>query len=106
MGVDVQRGGGGDMADNGGESLGVHPMFQSGGCEGVSEVMETNLFASSPFQHSLEPLADGSWVQRRILHNRGWEHPAGGHGLTVFLQNFQDRGWKNDCPVGTVGFGL
>ena len=79
------------MADDGGECLGVHPMFQSGGCEGMPEVMESNFFASSPLQHSLEPLADGSWVQRRILYDRGWEHPAGGYGLTVFLQNFQDR---------------
>ena len=94
------------MADDGGEGLDVHPMFQSGSGEGMPEVMETNLFAPSPFQHSLEPLADGSWVQRRILHDGGWEHPAGDYGLTVFLQNPQDRERKNDRPVGTVGFRL
>lgn len=94
------------MADDGGEGLAVHSMLQSGSGEGVPEVMETNLFAPGTFQHSLEPLADGSWVQRRILHDGGWEHPAGDYGLTVFLQNFQDRGGKNDRPVGTVGFRL
>ena len=94
------------MPDDGGECLGVHPMFQSGGGEGVPEVMETNLFAPGTLQYSLEPLADGSRVQRRILHDRRWKHPAGGHGLTVFVQNLQDRGGKNDCPVGAVGFGL
>ena len=91
MGVDVQRGGRGDMADDGGKGLGVHSVFQSSGCEGMPEVMESNFFASRPLQHSLESLSDRSWVQRGILHDRGWEHPAGGYGLTVFLQNFQDR---------------
>ena len=94
------------MPDDGGEGLGVHSVFQSSSGEGVPEVMETNLFTLGTVQHSLEPLADRSRVQRRIFHDRGWEHPAGGYGLTVFLQNLQDREGKNDRSVRTVGFGL
>ena len=38
MGVYVQRGGGGDVTQDGGESLDVHPVFQTVRCEGMPEV--------------------------------------------------------------------
>ncbi len=39
VGVDVQRGGGGHMAQDGGESLDVHAVFQSVGSESVPKLV-------------------------------------------------------------------
>ena len=48
MGVDIQRGAAGHMADDGGQRLDVHPMLQSVGGEHMSQIMEAHLLASSP----------------------------------------------------------
>ena len=51
MGVNVQCGGAGNMADDGRQRLHIHPMFQCIGGENVSEVVESDLFAACVFQY-------------------------------------------------------
>ena len=44
MGVGVQRGGTGHMAQDGREGLNVHPVGQGVGGEGVPQIVEPNSF--------------------------------------------------------------
>ena len=67
VGVDVQRGGAGDVANNGGQGLDVHAMFQGVGGECVSEVVEADMLAARPFQNSGQLFSNGGGVQRRIF---------------------------------------
>ena len=85
VGVGVQGGGAGHMADDGAQGLDVHAMLQGGGGEGVPQIMEPQALALRPFQHRLEPLSDGGRVQRRVLFYRGGEHPS---GVDSFLVGF------------------
>ena len=60
VGVGVQRGGAGHMADDGGQRLDVHSVLQGGGGEGVPQVVEPQTLALRPLQHRLEPFADSA----------------------------------------------
>ena len=62
MGVNIQSCCGGDMTDNGGESLDVHAVFQRCGGESVSQIMKPDVLAASPFQYCGQPLADSSGI--------------------------------------------
>ena len=76
MGIDVQRGGGGDVTDDGGQRFHIHPMFQSVGGENMPEVMEANLFAPRMSQDFAQPVTGGGWSQRGVLFFRRGEHPS------------------------------
>ena len=92
VGVGVQGGGAGYMADDGAQSLDVHPVLQGGGGEGVPEIVEPQTPALRPLQHRLEALSDGGGVHGGVLlHGRG-EHPPGVHTLLIGLEHVQDRG--------------
>ena len=45
MGVDIQRGAAGHMADDSGERLYIHPVLQGGSGEGMPQIMEANMLA-------------------------------------------------------------
>ena len=48
--VDVDGGGGADVADDGGEGLDVHAVLQRCGSECMAEVVEPNILAPGPLQ--------------------------------------------------------
>jgi len=45
MGVDIQRGAAGHMADDSGERLYIHPVLQGGSGEGMPQIMEADMLA-------------------------------------------------------------
>jgi len=67
VGVDIQRCGTGDVANNGGQGLDVHAMLQGVGGECVSEVVEADMLAARPLQDDGQLLSDSSRVPRRIF---------------------------------------
>ena len=83
VGVGVQGGGAGHMADDGAQGLDVHAVFQGGGGEGVPQIVEPQMPALRSLQHCLEPLSDGGWVHRGVFLDGGGEHPAGVDGFLV-----------------------
>ena len=87
MGVDVQGGGTGHMADDGGEGLDIHAVLQGGGGEGVAQVMEADVLTIGPFQNRGQSFPHCRWVHGRILFDWGGEHPPGVAGLVVGLQD-------------------
>ena len=58
------------MTDDGGESLDVHAVFQRCGCEGVPQIVKSDVFAVSPFQYGGQPLADSGGVSGRVMIQR------------------------------------
>ncbi len=48
VGVGVQGGGGGDMADDGGERLDVHPVFQGHGGKSMPQIMKSDSTCTPP----------------------------------------------------------
>lgn len=67
MGIDVQCGGGRHMADDGGQRLDVHAMFQRVGGEGMPQVVKADVLAVRPIQNLGQLLPDGGWVQWGVL---------------------------------------
>ena len=92
MGVDIQRGLGGYMTDDGGEGLHIHAMLQRHGGEGMPEVVESHSFAVSPFQDLLEPLSDIAGVDGLLRFDAGWEHQRREYSPLVFPQEFYHDG--------------
>ena len=76
VGIDVQGGGRGDVADDGGQGLHIHTVLQCHGGEGMAQVMEANFFALGTLQRPLHPAADEVGRQRTILLHRRREHPS------------------------------
>ncbi len=72
----------------------------------MPEVVEADVFTFGVFQNEGQSFSDGSGVSGGILADRGGEHPAGGCGFFIFLEDIQDRRRKNDAPAGGFGFGL
>ena len=62
MGVDIQRGAAGHVADDSAQRLDVHSMLQRGGGEGVPEIVEPEALTLRPLQHYLEPFPDGGRI--------------------------------------------
>lgn len=106
VGVDVQCGGRGDVADDGGQGLDVHAVLQGHGGEGVAQVMEANLFTLRPLQRLLHPAADEVGRQRTVLLHRRWEHPSGVHRRLVRFQHRQQRAGQHHRADGGFGLGL
>ena len=58
MGVGVQGEAGGEVAEHTRHSLDVHTILKCNGCEGVSEVVESDLGNACSCQHSFEHIID------------------------------------------------
>ena len=54
MGVGVEREASGEVTQHTGHRLDVHTVLQCDSCEGVAEVVESNLRDACPCQHSFE----------------------------------------------------
>ena len=70
MGVDVQRGLGGNVPGDSGQGLHVHPVFKRGGHKQVAQVVKANPFASCVFQDGLEAFPNSGGVEGRVLLRR------------------------------------
>ena len=99
MGIDVQCGGGRHMADDGGQRLDVHAVFQRVGGEGMPQVVKADVLAVRPIQNLGQLLPDGGRVQWGVLLFRRREHPPGTDALPVVSQDTQNGGWQDDAPT-------
>lgn len=105
MGVDVQRSAAGHVADDSGECLDVHAVFQGGRYECVTKVVEADIFALRPLQNGLQPLSDSGGIPRGVVFKRGGEHPFGVSDFPIFPENGQDRSREDHASVARLGFG-
>ena len=69
MGIGVQGESCGEVTQHAGHRLDVHSVLECDGCEGVAEVMESDLRDASPFEDTLKHIihaarGDGSTVGR------------------------------------------
>ena len=58
MGIGVQGEAGGEVARHSGHRLDIHTVLESDGCEGVAEVMESDLRDANPLQNPLQHIVD------------------------------------------------
>ena len=58
------------MANDGGEGLDVHAVFQRCGCEGVPQIVKPDVLAVGPFQYDGQPLADSSGISGGVIVQR------------------------------------
>ena len=54
MGIGVQGEACGEVTQHAGHRLNVHTVLQGDGCEGMAEVVESDLRDASPLQHTLQ----------------------------------------------------
>ena len=78
--VDVDGGGGADVADDGGQSLDVHAVLQRRGREGMAEVVEPNILAPGPVKGLFHFAVDALRVDGAGAAG-GWEQPLGVYAL-------------------------
>ena len=102
MGIGVQGEACGEVTQHTGHRLDVYTILQCDGCEGVAEVVESDLRDTSPFENPLQHIVhtvrgDGTTV-RRGKH-------IGVVALALLLpQDFDCLGRDADGPVGVLGF--
>lgn len=58
MGIGVQGEPGGVMTEHTGDSFDVHAVLQGQGCEGMAEVVESDLGDAYPLENTLEHIVD------------------------------------------------
>ena len=58
MGVDIQGEPGREVPQHSADGFDVHTVLQGDGCEGVAEVVESDLRNACPFQHPLQHIID------------------------------------------------
>ena len=61
MGVGVQSEAGGEVTQHSGHGLDVYTILQCDGCEGVSEVVESDLWNTCSCQHSFQHIVYTIW---------------------------------------------
>ena len=90
MGVGVQSEPGREAAQHTADGLDVHAVLQGECCEGVAEVVESDLGDASSLQHSLQHIIDA--VRGNGAAVGGWKH-IGVIGLALlFPQDFDCLG--------------
>ena len=88
MGVGVQRGGAGHMAQDGGQRLNVHSVGQGVGGEGMPQIVEPDPLTSGVIQDPVQAQVDGRRAHRRVLFLGRREHPSGIHSGLVLPHLF------------------
>ena len=58
MGIGVQGKTRGEVTQHAADRLDVYSVLEGDGCEGVAEVMESDLRDAGPFQHTLQHIVD------------------------------------------------
>ena len=67
MGIGVQGEASGEVTQHAGYRLDIHAVLQRDGCEGVAEIVESDLRDAGPFQHSLEHVVHAVWGDRTAV---------------------------------------
>ena len=106
MGVDIQRSATGYMADNSGQGLDVHPMFQGGGRKCVPEIVKSDAGQAGVFQQRLQPAVGGAGIDRQLWLQRIGEYPIGECRFFSLSQTLYRTGWQDDFTSTSVGFGV
>ena len=105
VGIGIQRGLCGDVANDGGQGFDIHPVLQEHGGEGVPEVVEAYLAASCPFQNHLQPLADIAGINGLLRFGAGGKHQVREHTLFVLCQQLHHGGRQDDSAVAALVLG-
>ena len=105
MGVDVQRGSRRHMTKHGGERFHIHAVLQRQCCEGMAQIMKSNMFASCVLQDELQSAAHHAGCDGAVLLDRRREHPAGVHCFLVLPQHCHHRRRQNDLSDGVLRLG-
>lgn len=103
--VDVDGGGGADVADDGGERLNVHAVLQGGSGEGMTKIVKTYIFTVGPvkglFHFAVDTLrVDGAGAAG------GGEQPFGIRPLPEGFEHVHHRRGQDHRPVGAFRLGL
>ena len=86
MGIGVQREAGGEVPQHAGHRLDIHAVLQGNGCEGVAEIVESDLWNTSPFEDTLQHIVDA--VRGDGTAVRGGKHIDIIGFAFLFFQNF------------------
>ena len=102
MGIGAQGEACGEVAEHSTDCLDVYTILQCDGCEGVAEVVESDLRDTCSFQHPLQHIVDA-------IRGDGSAVGRGEHivviGLSLLLpQDFNRLGRDAHRPVGVLGF--
>ena len=103
--VDVDGGGGADVADDGGEGLDVHAVLQSGGGEGVTEVVKPNILTPGPLQGLFHFVVDALRVHGAGAAGGG-EQPLGVRPLPEGFKDVHHCRGQDHGAVGAFRLGL
>jgi len=93
------------MPQHGGERFYIHAVFQCQRCEGVAQIMKSNMFASCVLQDELQSAAYHAGCNGTVLLYWRREHPAGVHRLFVLLQHRHHRRRQDDLADGVLRLG-
>ena len=86
MGIGVQSEPGREVAQHAADRLDIHAVLEGEGCEGVAEVMESDLRDACPFEDTLQHIVDAVWGDGSAVG--GWEYIlVVGFGFLIF-ENF------------------
>ena len=72
MGVGVQGEACGKVPQHAGYRLDIYSILQCDGCEGVTEIVESDLRDTSPFQNLFQHIVDAVWGDGAAVG--GWEY--------------------------------
>jgi len=67
MGIGVQGEACGEVTQHAGHRLDIYSVLQRNGCEGVAEIVESDLRDTSPLQHSLQHIVNAVWGDRTAV---------------------------------------
>ena len=102
MGIGIQGEACGEVTQHAGHRLDIHTILECDGCEGVAEVMESDLRDASPFEDTLQHIIHTVRGDRSAVVGR--KH-IGVIGLSLLLpQDFDCLGRDAHRPVGILGF--
>ena len=105
MGVDVQCSGRGDVADDSGQGLDVHAVFQGEGGEGVAQIVEPQVLTACQLQNGVELFPHMASVNGLLRLDAGGEHPLREHVFLVLCQHSKHRLGQDDGPLSCLGLG-
>ena len=79
------------MPQHGGKSLDIHAVFQCQRCEGMTQIMKSNMLAPCVFQDELQSAPHHAGCDGAVLLHRRRKHPAGIHRLFILPQHLNYR---------------
>ena len=90
------------MAQHSGECFHIHAVLQRQRCEGVAQIMKSNMLASCVLQNELQSTAHHAGRNGAVLLHRGREHPARVYRLFVLPQYRHHGGRQDDLADGVL----